>query len=41
MCQKRDMAERGLDPLLPLGGDARNCAKSGTWPSEVWTPYYP
>ena len=41
LCQKGDMAERGLDPVLPLRGDARNSAKSGTWPSEVWTPYYP
>ena len=40
-CQKRDMAERDLDPLLPLGGDAPHSAKSVTWPSEIWTPYYP
>merc|ERR1711960_48582 len=58
------MAERGLDPVLPLRGDAPNSAfllhgrarfgprttPTGgraefclfvTWPSEVWTPYYP
>ena len=41
MCQLRDMAERGLDPLLPLREDAPNCAICVTWPSEVWIPYCP